>query len=195
MREFMISKMEKTKNPLSIKISGFTLVELMVVIAILGIVGAIALPALINPENKARKAARELMGDMQLARMSAIKTNQDHAVVFDTATNSYSICSDPGADNVWSTIADNITGKTVTFTDYAAGINYGNGMATTNATAGGGPFPADFVSYNSNVLTFNPRGTCSAGYVYLFYGNATYAVGTLSTGIVKIYRWSGGAWR
>ena len=191
----MKSKMKKTNNPLSIKTSGFTLVELMVVIAILGIVGAIALPALINPENKARKAAREMMGDMQLARMSAIKTNKRHAIVFDTVANSYSICSDPGADNVWSTLADNTTGKTVMFTDYAAGISYGNGVAATNATVGGGPFPADFVSYNFNVLTFNPRGTCSAGYVYLFYGNSSYAVGTLSTGIVKIYRWSGGAWR
>jgi len=195
MREFMISKMKNTKNTLSMKFSGFTLVELMVVIAILGILGAVALPALISPENKARKAAREMMGDMQLARISAIKTNQDHAIVFDTVSNSYSICSDPGADNVWSTIADNTMGKTVTFTSYAAGINYGNGIATTNATVGGGAFPADFVSYSANVLTFNPRGTCSAGYVYLFYGDASYAVGTLSTGIVKIYRWSGGAWR
>jgi prepilin-type N-terminal cleavage/methylation domain-containing protein len=111
MREFMISEMKNTKNTLSMKFSGFTLVELMVAIAILGIVGAVALPALINPENKARKAAREMMGDMQLARISAIKTNKDHTVVFDTAANSYSICSDPGAGDIWSTIADNTTIK------------------------------------------------------------------------------------
>ncbi|MFA5903369.1 MAG: GspH/FimT family pseudopilin [Desulfobacula sp.] len=191
----MISKMKIMNNSTEKKNSGFSLLELLVVIAILGIMGAIALPVLINPENRSRKAARELMGDMQLARMSAIKTNQDHAIVFVPASDSYSICSDPGADTVWSTIADNTIIKTVTFTGYAAGINYGNGVATTNATGGGGPFPADFVSYTANVLTFNPQGTCSAGYVYLFYGDASYAVGTLTTGIVKIYRWSGGAWR
>jgi len=177
------------------KNSGFSLIELMVVIAILGIMGAIVLPALINPENKSKKAARELMGDMQLARMSAIKTNQNHAIIFDSVSDSYSICSDPGADTLWSNIADNTIIKTITFTGYAAGIKYGKGVATTNATVDGGAFPADFVSYNSNVLTFNSRGTCSAGYVYLFYGNASYAVGTRTTGIVKIYRWSGGAWR
>ncbi len=191
----MKSKKEIKTNPYIKKNYGFTLIELMVVVAILGIMGAITLPALINPENKSKKAARELMGDMQWARMSAIKTNVDHAVIFNTAANSYSICSDPGADNVWSTIADNTTIKTVAFSGYTAGVNYGNGVATTNATVGGGPFPADFVSYNSDVLTFNPQGTCSAGYVYLFYGDASYAVGTLTTGLVKIFRWSGGAWR
>lgn len=191
----MISKKKIVDNPVGAGGFGFTLIELMVVISILGIMGAIALPVLIDPGNKARKAARELMGDMQLARMSAIKTNQDHAIVFNTAGNSYSIYSDSGLDNDWSTIADNIIKKAVTFTGYAAGIRYGNGIATTNATVGGGPFPAGFVSYTADVLTFNPQGTCKAGFVYLFYGDESYAIGTLTTGIIRIYRWSGGAWR
>lgn len=175
--------------------TGFSLMELMVVIAIIGILGAISLPRLMNPEHKASKAARELMGDMQKTRMSAIKSGQDWAIVFVPATNNYYICSDIGADNAWSNIADNDINKTVNFTTSAAGVQYGNGTATTNATVGGGAFPAEFVSYGSNVLTFNPGGTCSAGYAYLFYGNASYAIGTLSTGIVRIKRWAGGGWQ
>ena len=136
------------------------------------------------------------MADMHKTRMSAIKRNQDWALVFDPGANLYYICSDPGADGVWSTVTgSNTVEKTVTFTGYAAGIQYGNGVATTNANVGGGAFPAGFVSYNSNVLTFNPRGTCSSGYVYIFYEDASYAIGTLSTGIIRLKTWVGGAWR
>lgn len=167
--------------------------EMMTVIAIIGVMAAISIPMLINSEHRSSKAARELMGDMQKARMSAIRNNQDWAIVFDPATNNYYVCSDRGADNVWSTvIGSNTIEKTVSFTDYAAGIQYGSGIAT--ATMSGGAF-GDGVTYNSNVLTFNSRGTCSSGYVYIFYSDASYAVGTLSTGIVRIRRWTGGAWR
>jgi prepilin-type N-terminal cleavage/methylation domain-containing protein len=175
--------------------SGFSLIELLVVIAIIGIMSAIGIPMLLNPEHKAKKVAREIMGDMQKARISAVRSNQDWAVVFDTANDQYLICSDPGVDDVWSTTADNSIEKIVSFTEHSEGVEYGNGPATTNANVGGGAFPADSVSYTSNVLTFNSRGTCSAGWVYISYGDAAYAVGTLSTGIVRVRRWSGGAWQ
>jgi prepilin-type N-terminal cleavage/methylation domain-containing protein len=172
--------------------SGFTLVEVMTVIAIMGIMAATSITMLIKAEPRARKVARELMGDMQTTRISAIKTNQDWAIVFIPATSTYYICSDRGSDNVWSTIiASNTIKKTVSFTNYGA-VQFGSGIA--NASMSGGAF-GDGVSYNSNVLTFNSRGTCSSGYVYLFYGDASYAVGTLSTGIVRIRRWSNGGWR
>ncbi len=164
--------------------------ELMVVIAIIAVVSAFSIPALINPENKVRKAARELMGDMQQTRMSAIKDNQDYAIVFRVANGDYLICSDAGVDNVWWATADNTIVKTVSFTNYGAGIQYGNGTAVN-------PIGVNFsggVSYISDVVTFNSQGTCSAGYVYIFYGNATYAVGTLSTGIVRVFRWINGGW-
>lgn len=175
--------------------SGFSLLEMMVVIGIMGVIVAIALPALFNSETKASKAARELMGDMQRTRMSAIRSNSDWAIVFDPPNNQYLICSDFGADAVWSATADNTIEKTVSFTNSAAGIQYGNGVATTNATIGGGTFPADSVSYTADVLTFNSQGIGGDGYVYIFYGDASYAIGTLQTGIVRIKRWDGGAWR
>ncbi len=173
--------------------SGFTLVEVMTVIAIMGIMAATSISILIKAEPRARKAARELMGDMQMTRISAIKKNQDWAIVFHPATSTYYICSDRGSDNVWSTIiASNTIEKTVSFTNYGAGVQYGGGIAT--ASMSGGAF-GDGATYNSNVLTFNSRGTCSSGYVYIFYGDASYVVGTLSTGIVRIRRWSAGGWR
>ncbi len=174
---------------------GFSLVELMVVIAIVGIVSAIVLPSVFNPENNIRKAARELMGDMQQTRMQAIRTNQDWAIVFVPGTQQYLICSGPGPDNVWSATGDNPIEKTVHLPTSAPGVRFGGGVALVDATVGAGALPADGVSFGSNVLTFNPRGTCPSGFVYLFYRDASYAVGTLSTGLVRIRRWTGGAWQ
>ena len=170
---------------------GFSLVELMIVIAIIAVISAFSIPAILNPENKARKAARELMGDMHYTRTAAIKDNQDYAIVFRVANGDYLICSDSGVDNVWSATADNTVVKTISFTDYGAGIQYGNGTAVNPVGAAFG----NGVTYNVDVLTFNPQGTCSAGYVYLFYRDATYAIGTLSTGIIRVFRWVAGGWQ
>ena len=172
---------------------GFTLVEVLTVIAIMGVMAATSITMLIKAEPRARKVARELMGDMQATRISAIKANQDWAIVFTPAARTYYICSDRGSDNAWSTIiASNTIEKTVSFINYGAGVQFGSG--TADSSMSGGAF-GDGVSYNTNVLTFNSRGTCSSGYVYLFYGDASYVVGTLSTGIVRIRRWSNGGWR
>ncbi len=166
--------------------------EMITVLGIIGVLTAVSIPMLNNPVHRARKVARELTGDMQQTRMSAIKDNRDWAIVFDTGNKVYHICSDRGADNVWSATGDNAIEKTISFTGYAAGLQYGSGIATISVS--GGSF-GDGVTYNSNVLTFNPRGTCSSGYVYIFYSNFSYAVGTLSTGIVRIRAWSKGGWR
>ncbi len=161
--------------------SGFSLMEMMVVIVIIAVLSAIALPTLINPENKANKAARELMGDMQQTRAAAIKNNQNWSIVFDTVNNLYQIRSNPG----------NVLEETINFSEYGSGIQYGGGTAAfpVGAAFSGG------VSYAADILTFNPQGTCNAGYVYFFYGDVSYAIGTLTTGVVRFLRWDGGAWQ
>jgi len=184
--------------------AAFTLIEMLVVIGILSILSAVALPSLLNPEHKLKKAARELMGDMQKTRSMAIKTNQQWAIWFDTANDQYFIFSSPGTDGTWSTIdTDNSqpTEKKVAFSGYAAGVQYGHGAATETVT-GDASFPTNETSFSGEVLTFNSKGICSPAfsgygsrYVYLAYGDTTYAVGTGSTGVVSIYRWDGNTWK
>ena len=183
---------------------GLTLIELMVVIGIMSIISAIAIPYMFNSEQKLKKAVRDLMGDMQNTRAMAIKTGKPWGIWFDVNNNRYVISSDNG-DGTWSnsdTDASQVVEKTVYFAGYTAGIQYGHGAATTDATFDGGTFPVDDVSYSSNVLTFDSKGRCSIArqgygnqFVYLEYGEHTFAVGTGSTGIVRTVYWDGSKWQ
>jgi len=171
---------------------GFTLVEAMVVIAVIGIAVAVAVPNIVGymPEYRLKRAARDLYSVMQSTKMGAIKNNTSWAIVFDPATSRYLICSASGADATWSTTADNTIVSTITLPGYGSGINYGHGIATTNATVGGGAFPVNNISYTANVLVFNSRGTGSGGYVYLQNNQSTsYTVGTRTNGAILLRKW------
>lgn len=105
-----IMKMKKRSN------SGLTLIELMVGISIVTILIAISMPSLLSwmPEYRLRRAARELHGNLQYARMTAIKTRQDCTVTFNTS---------PSPGNYVITIPGQ-TIKTVNLSTYGSGVTY-----------------------------------------------------------------------
>lgn len=76
---------------------GFTLMELMVVLAILAIVAAIGVPSFIGwrDDAKLRDAVSLLRGDLEMAKLRAVKENDFVAVLFNA--NGYTVFVDDGA--------------------------------------------------------------------------------------------------
>ncbi len=185
-------------NNFRLKERGFTLIEVVVVISVIGILLAIVGSQLLKslPDMRLKSAARELYSTMQTARMNAIKDNTTWGIFFDTTHNRYLLCSDSGADGLWSTTADNKIVATVNFPSQS-GVGYGHGNITGNNSVSGYPFPTDGVSYNNNVVTFNSKGLSGAGYVYLDNQNksTSYAVGTQASGVIRLLMWQGTKWQ
>lgn len=71
---------------------GFTLIEILAVVVILGIASAIIVPQISSRDDqKAASAARVVVADLLYAQNRAIATQKTHYVVFDTAGQTYRI--------------------------------------------------------------------------------------------------------
>ncbi len=70
---------------------GMTLIELMIVIAITGILSSLAVPSFFSMLNSYRfaKAASDLEGFIQRAKLKSIKEKSSYSVCFDKSKNGY----------------------------------------------------------------------------------------------------------
>lgn len=183
--------------------NGFTLVDLVATVSVLGIVVTIGIPAFSTwlPDQRLKTAARDLYSNMQLTKIGAIKSNAQWAIVFDAGatTGRYFICSDDGANDTWDGPAamggDDVAERTLDLANYSSGVAYGSGNATDDIP-GGGSAPPDTITYSSDVAVFNPKGTSNGGYVYLQNSKnaTTYGVGTLASGVTRLFKWTGADW-
>jgi type IV fimbrial biogenesis protein FimT len=165
--------------------AGFSLAELMVVIALIGALSAIALPSLLGnlPEKRLKNAARNLYSDMQRARLQAVKENNSVTVTFNTNAKTYSYPVKEGGAT---------TTRTRNLIEYGdvqfgcAGVTYWNDKANTVPDSG--------ITGN---ITFSRTGTATSGVIFLGSNNvnACYAVEVTQFGAVQI-RWqhNGGSW-
>ena len=95
--------------------AGFSLVEVMIVVTVLGIIGAIAAPMLTpNDATKLRAAASILAADLDACRAESIAHSEDpRAIVFDTDNNTYHLAAVSDTDTPLTNVS-NATPYTVT---------------------------------------------------------------------------------
>lgn len=119
---------------------GFTLVEMMIVIALLGIMFAIAIPAWMQfrPNTDLRTAARGIAGDFFNMKQRSFAEQTPYRIVFDRVNQSYQLIND----------STNVTMQTKNFAEFDGNIE----LITT--------FPND-------TINFFTRGTASPGSVTL----------------------------
>ena len=77
---------------------GFTLMELMLVVAIIGIMAAVSLPIILNmiPDMRLRAATRDIVSCLQEARLRAVRENDTVVIIFSPVNDTYVAFVDNG---------------------------------------------------------------------------------------------------
>lgn len=174
--------------------SGVTLIELIIVIAIIGIIMGIAITTIGNrrPVAQLKSDARDIVSNMQLARANAIRDTRPWAIQFDTDNQRYEVYSDSGEDwksEDWSD-GDETIFRTISLSN---NIAFGTNQGPVDASW---VTPADGISLSANRVVFNPNGTSESGAIYLTLSSGeTIAISSLSTtGRIKVWENFGGSW-
>jgi prepilin-type N-terminal cleavage/methylation domain-containing protein len=167
---------------------GFSLLELMVVMVIVGILALGVVFMFADPTAKIKAVAFEMRGDIHLARSHAVTDNQDVLIDFGTAAEGYNICVDdwdagadaPGTDGACAgsasgndtPIKEVVFRENVEYYEFAALPT--NGPDTdppgTDLSPGTNGRTLGGAAVGATTLTLFPDGTCdNAGSIIVYY--------------------------
>jgi prepilin-type N-terminal cleavage/methylation domain-containing protein len=179
--------------------AGFSLVELMLVMVIMGILGAIALPRVDVAQFQVNSAVQAISTTMVAAQREAITKQHDIILTFDAANRQVRLVWDANSDGA---VGANERTRVVTLDDR---VVFGRGGASARAF-GSQPIDFDDVIDGLPALTFHRNGSASGvGGFYLTSRGAeagdpalkkhTRAVEIIrATGRTEWFRYNGSQW-
>ncbi|MCK4378941.1 MAG: GspH/FimT family pseudopilin [Deltaproteobacteria bacterium] len=201
-----MSKLMHQQNS-KLESAGFTLVELMVTVAIMAIIAGFTFGNLNSTSYKLKSSARTLQAKMQQAKLLAVKENCNVFVDFDldgdsTIDSFYTLWRDADNDNSYDDPVEHVERVALPILIAFGSVAGGDGGPTKGASPTSTVAPeVDGISFSGNSVRFNPEGTASNGWAYLHAPNkdsaGTYAAGSNNVGRVQIRHWvtEGGTWR
>ncbi len=172
-----------TRHSILEKKGGFTLLEIIVVVAILSIISAISIPSINSWRQNLQlnRATRDIYSNLQKAKLEAIKTRTYCMASFDAA--GYEIYLDNN-DNFLLDAGDTVI-SIVSLSDY-------DNVSFDTSKGGGDGFtfssPNDGIAFSVTGLPRNSAGTLGSGTIFLKqdHRNKTAEIRITKAGSIKI---------
>ncbi len=172
---------------------GFTILELLIVVSIIAILGAVAGPAVVKYYHECclNAAMMDIVGMVREAKMRALG-DKSYAVTFSTAVGTVALVSGKGADGNWNSDDDTVV-RSFGLKDKGGGVRFGYGSYGPIGDLAEAP---DGVTFGNNTLVCNEALSGSAGTVYLISSSgAAMAIIVNSTDSgYTLWRWSAAGW-
>jgi len=175
--------------------TAFTLQEVLTTLAIIGIIGAIAIPAASFYYGKCcvMAAVSEITGMIREAKQNALCNDSYYAIAFDPVLGKVSLLSGKGPDGRWNTVDDEVV-RSFALAAKGGGLRFGYG--NYGPRPGHAADPDGITFQNNNTLVCNPNLTGTSGTVYLI-SRSGYAMAiTMNTADYgySLWTWGNGKW-
>ena len=186
---------------------GVTINELMISLAVVGVLAAVGLPKFVKivPNYRLTGTARSLVVQIHRAKLKAVQQGTIYYFDFDLDGDGN---LESGGCFLWGDRNGNrrkeLLEKSDMLMDFETLANvhlqpYSHklggperGPNNTKIDAGGG----DWVSFSQNRIKFNPDGTCSTGTIYLHNSNGrTLAIRLRFNGLTQLWMHDGSQWK